>query len=189
MAMQRHILILFAHPALHRSRINQAMLKQIAGMDNVTVNDLYEHYPDFFIDARKEQALLRDADLIVFQFPLYWYSAPPLLKLWQDVVLEKGFSYGSGGDALRGKDFMLAVSSGGQEAAYQPGGYHSFYFVEFLRPFIAMANLCGMRYCAPFVIQGGHDRSTEDIRLHAQAYQRLLQNYIANGFDTASPSA
>ena len=129
--------------------------------------------------------MLLDADLIVFQYPLYWYSAPPLLKLWQDVVLEKGFAYASDGNALRGKDFMLTISTGGQAAAYQPGGYHSFYLEDLLRPFIAMANLCCLHYHKPFLIQGGHDLPLVAIQKHAQEYKQLLQNYIASGFDSS----
>jgi glutathione-regulated potassium-efflux system ancillary protein KefG len=182
--MSRQVLILFAHPALHRSRINKSMLNQVTGLDNITVQNLYESYPDFYIDVHWEQALLLNADLVVFQHPLYWYSAPPLLKLWQDVVLEKGFAYGGGGDALRGKDFMLAISSGGQDAAYQPGGYHSFYFHDFLRPFEALANFCGMQYHKPFVIQGGDDLTEDAIQSHSQAYRLMLQRYITDGFES-----
>ena len=89
--MSRHVLILIAHPALHRSRINKTMLNQVTGLDNITVQNLYESYPDFYIDVHREQALLLNTDLVVFQHPMYWYSAPPLLKLWQDVVLEGEF--------------------------------------------------------------------------------------------------
>ena len=36
-------------------------------------------------------------DVVIFQFPLFWYSTPPILKQWQDIVLEYGWAYGEGG--------------------------------------------------------------------------------------------
>ena len=53
----RKILIQFAHPAKSRSRANKALLAAIEGLENVTVNDLYAHYPDFLIDVSREQQL------------------------------------------------------------------------------------------------------------------------------------
>ncbi len=179
--MPNKVLVIFAHPALHRSQINKRMLAAIRHLDGVTVNNLYENYPDFFIDIKHEQALLRDADLIVFNHPLYWYSAPSIIKEWQDVVLQRGFAYGRGGTALRGKDFMLAISTGGNEQAYTPQGAHQHTLEALLLPFAQTAALCGMHYHPPFVIQGSFDRSHEDFNQHARAYARLLSNYVESG--------
>ena len=74
------------------------------------MHDLYEAYPDFDIDVRREQELLAAHEVIVLQHPFYWYSAPALLKEWQDLVLEHGWAYGSGGTALRGKALLSAPS-------------------------------------------------------------------------------
>ena len=74
------VLVLFAHPALEKSRVNRHLLRAIEGLPDVTVHDLYEEYPDFQIDAEREQELLRTHDVIVLQHPFYWYSAPALVK-------------------------------------------------------------------------------------------------------------
>lgn len=79
--MPNKVLILFAHPSLHHSRINKAMIDAVQGLDDVTVHDLYETYPEFYINVQHEQALLKTADLIVFHHPIHWYSAPPMIKL------------------------------------------------------------------------------------------------------------
>lgn len=68
--------------------------KPATQLSNVTVHDLYAHYPDFFIDIPREQALLREHEVIVFQHPLYTYSCPALLKEWLDRVLSRGFASG-----------------------------------------------------------------------------------------------
>jgi hypothetical protein len=44
------VLILFAHPALHRSRVNRGLVRAVRDLEDVTFHDLYEAYPDF--DAR-----------------------------------------------------------------------------------------------------------------------------------------
>ena len=124
---------------------------------------------------------MRQADLVVFQHPIYWYGAPAILKHWQDTVLVRGFAYGPGGTALHGKDFMLAISTGGPPESYRPGGAHGFPLVELLRPFEQMARFCGMRYLDPLVLQGGHQLPDETIAAHARRYRALLDGYRPGG--------
>jgi glutathione-regulated potassium-efflux system ancillary protein KefF len=171
------ILILFAHLALHRSRINRALIEAIRGLEGMVFHDLLEAYPDFYIDVAREQALLREADLIVFQHPLYWYSTPAILKHWQDVVLTRGYAYGPGGDALHGKDFLQVVSTGGGPETYAPGAAHGRPLAAYLDTFEQMAVFCGMRWLEPLVIQGGHDLGAAEIDAHAQRYRARLTDY------------
>jgi len=172
----RRILVLFAHPALHKSWVNRRLLEAIDGLEGVTVNDLYETYPTFHIDVKREQALLLEHDVIVFQHPFYWYSSPAILKEWQDLVLEYGFAYGEGGTALEGKQFLSAVSTGGQQEAYCRSGSNRFAMRELLAPFEQTARLCGMDYLPPFVIHGTHRlREPGQIDPFADDYRALLQ--------------
>ena len=53
------------------------MVDAIAGVEGVTVHDLYESYPD--IDVAREQALVEIHDVIVFHHPMRWYNCPALL--------------------------------------------------------------------------------------------------------------
>ncbi len=82
--------------------------------DQFTVHQIYQAYPDGVIDVAKEQALVEEHENLVFQFPVYWFNCPPLLKQWLDEVLTYGWAYGSTGDKLKNKKFMLAVSAGGR---------------------------------------------------------------------------
>lgn len=75
-----NILVVAAHPNLENSRANRALLDAIQGIENVHVHDLYKEYPNWHIDVKREQELLLGYERIVFQFPFYWYSCPPLLK-------------------------------------------------------------------------------------------------------------
>jgi glutathione-regulated potassium-efflux system ancillary protein KefG len=148
------VLVLFAHPAFEKSRVNRRLVGAIADLDGVTVHDLYEAYPDFRIDVAAEQARLVDHDVIVLQHPFYWYSAPALLKEYLDLVLEHGFAYGSQGHALDGKVLMNATTTGGAEVAYQVCGRNRFTMRQLLAPFDQTAFLCRMTYLAPFVVHG-----------------------------------
>ncbi len=169
------ILILFAHPALERSQINRRLIKAAQTIDSVTIHDLYERYPNFHIDIKFEQNLLLNHDIVVFQHPFYWYSSPAILKEWQDLVLQYGFAYGQGGTALRGKKLLSAITTGGREEAYGRQGYNHFTIRELLAPFEQTAQLCGMEYLPPFVIQGTHQlREPQQIAAQVEAYQTAL---------------
>ncbi|MEL6188370.1 MAG: NAD(P)H-dependent oxidoreductase [Myxococcota bacterium] len=172
--MSRPVLVLFAHPALERSRVQRRLLEAPHTCSGVTVRDLYELYPDLDVDVDAEQAALRAHDVIVFQHPFYWYSAPPLIKQWQDLVLEHGWAYGRGGDALAGKLTFHVMSAGGSEEAYEPTGYNHFPVVELMRPFEQTANLCRMRWLPPYVVHGTHRIQDPSIEEHVDQYRRLL---------------
>ena len=71
------VLVLFAHPAMEKSRVHRRMLEAAPRHPDVTIHDLYETYPRMDVDVAREQELLARHDTVVFQFPFYWYSTPP----------------------------------------------------------------------------------------------------------------
>ena len=148
-------LVLTAHPDLSNSRINRAWFEALSDAESVTTLDLTAiGGANLQFDMEAEQALLLAHDRIVFQFPFYWYSAPPVLKAWLDQVLSNGFAYGPGGDRLQGRELLILVSTGGPEHSYHAGGYNSFSMDEFLKPYQQTAILAGMTYLRPFVSHG-----------------------------------
>ena len=157
--------------------INRAMRDAVIDLENVDFRDLCELYPDFFIDTTAEQAVLRNADLIVFQHPIYWYAAPAIIKHFQDTVLVRGFAYGPGGSALQGKNFLLAVSTGALAEEYGPGGIHHYPFEELIRPVEQTARFCGMRFLPPLVLHGGHSLPADVVAAHAKRYRQRLEDY------------
>lgn len=169
------ILILFAHPALEKSRINRHLIEAVKGLEAVTVHDLYEAYPNFHIDVKFEQNLLLSHDIIVFHHPFYWYSSPAILKEWQDLVLEYGFAYGHKETALRGKKFLSAITTGGGKKAYCREGNNRFAIRELLLPFEQTAHLCGMEYLPPFVVYGTHQlREPDQVSKHVKDYHAAI---------------
>ena len=171
------IVIYFAHLAIEQSIINRALRDAVRNLDRVNFRDLHELYPDFFIDTLTEQAVMRDADLIVFQHPVYWYAAPAIFKHFLDTVLVRGFAYGPEGTALHGKDFLLAASTGAPAKEYGPGGIHHYAFGDLIRPIEQTARFCGMNFLPPLVLHGGHSLSQDVIDAHALSYRRLLEDY------------
>jgi glutathione-regulated potassium-efflux system ancillary protein KefG len=169
------LLLLFAHPALDASRVHRSLLASARDVDGITIHDLYEAYPDFDVDVAREQQLLLDHDTIVLQFPVYWYSTPPLLKQWQDLVLTHGWAYGRGGTALRTKQLFCAISSGGGQEAYSPAGFNRYPLRQYLLPIEATARLCGLDYLAPFVVHGSHRLAGGEIAAAAIEYQAILE--------------
>jgi glutathione-regulated potassium-efflux system ancillary protein KefF len=93
---------------------------------------LYDLYPDFSIDVPGEQAALLRASTVVWQHPIYWYTAPALLKLWFEKVLLVGWAYGRGGTALHGKQCLWVATTGADGRGYSETGEHQFPFPAFV---------------------------------------------------------
>jgi glutathione-regulated potassium-efflux system ancillary protein KefG len=176
--MPNKILIIFAHPLFEKSRIHQALVKVIPKSPQITFHDLYELYPDFNINVKKEKSVLHTHDVIIWQHPFYWYNVPPLLKQWIDMVLEYGWAYGPGGKALENKTIFNVLSCGGPPEAYTHEGRHKRTVREFLAPLEQTAVLCHMNYLPPFVIHGTHKLTPSEIESYAQQYHQLLMQFI-----------
>ena len=174
------VLVLFAHPALERSRIQRALIHRHEHWPpEITFHDLYELYPDFVIDVGLEQDLLLRHEIIVWQHPLYWYSVPPLLKQWIDLTLEHGWAYGSRGVYLRGKTALNVITAGGRADAYCASGHNRYTLQQFLYPLERTAALCGIDFREPYVIYGTHE-------LHGAAIDREAERYRAFLFGLAT---
>ncbi len=166
--------MLFAHPKFEHSEANQALIQSISDLENVEIRDLYELYPEFNISVQQEQGRLFEHEVIIWQHPFYWYSCPPLLKQWIDLVLEFGWAYGPGGIYLKDKYIMNAITMGGSEEAYSHEGSNKYTVEEFLRPFEQTARLCKMRYLPPFRIPGTHRINTEEMKDKVTEYRNLV---------------
>ncbi len=178
------VLVLFAHPAFHKSRINKILVDGISHIEGVTFHDLYEHYPEFDIDIQKEQDLLSKHDCVIFQHPFFWYSTPAILKEWQDLVLEHGWAFGSQGNALKGKLFFCALTTGGPQQAYQIGSFHNHTINQLLSPLRQTAILCKMVPLPPFVVHGTHAIEPDEVLDHKNDYFKILKLIINNEFDS-----
>ena len=106
-------------------------------------------------DIQQELDKLQKADLVIFSFPIYWFSMPAIMKGWIDRVFVSGVCYGGkrfydqGG--LAGKKAMLAITVGGQPHMLVEGGVHG-ELNDMLRPILrGMLAYTGMTVLPPFV--------------------------------------
>lgn len=180
--MHKKILILFAHPRFERSLNNSVLIQSISEIPEITFHDLYERYPDFNIDLDFEKKLLTDHDIIIWQHPFYWYSSPPLIKQWIDLVLEFGWAYGPGGGALQGKIVFNTITTGGIREAYCSEGHNRFTLKELLAPFDQTAYLCRMIYLPPFAMYGTHRITAAEKEETARLYKDVLMRLTSTDF-------
>ena len=77
-------------------------------------------------DVATEIDKLESADLVVLQFPIWWHSAPAMLKGWMDRVFVSGGLYTSkmryDHGKFRGKRAICSVTTGAPAASFEPGG-------------------------------------------------------------------
>ncbi|MDQ1234680.1 putative NADPH-quinone reductase [Paenibacillus sp. SORGH_AS306] len=129
-------LVIVTHPNMQDSVINKRWIQELEKYpDQFTIHELYKVYPDENINVEQEQALVEAHDHIVFQFPLYWFNCPPLLKKWLDEVLTYGWAYGSTGKHFTDRKVAIAVTVGVSEADYQPDGKYRYTLEQILLPF------------------------------------------------------
>ena len=130
----------------------------------------------FAADVATEQEKLLRADFLIFQFPLWWFGLPAILKGWVDRVFAAGLTYGGGrwysNGIFKGKRAMLSLTTGGGPTIYSPRGLNGemdtllfpiqhgmFYFLGFdvLPPFVAWS-----------VARSSQDQREEYLRAYAE---------------------
>ena len=136
------ILVISGHPHMERSIANKTILDTLkASGKDIAIDDLAAKGCD--IDVAAEQEALKAADTVVFQFPVYWFGYPALLKHWVEEVFTPGFAYGEGATGLKGKKFIVSATIGAPQPAYSAQGIgHT--MEEFFYNFQSMAGMTGM---------------------------------------------
>lgn len=141
----KNVLIVSGHPDLSQSIANAAILDEFAkalpAAQIRKLDTLYAGNKPFNIKAEQEAILA--ADVIVWQFPLSWYSLPGLMKKWLDEVFVHGFAHGSQGK-LGGKKLLISFTAGAPDAVYQKDGFFGYTMDEYFPQFACTAKLCGL---------------------------------------------
>ena len=176
-------LILLFHPDLSRSKSNAALAAVSANVPGVEIVNMQSAYPsgmDMFRDGEREAARLLSADRIVLQFPIQWYSTPPLLKAWQDAVLTRMYyiAYEREGRQLEGRPLMIAATAGNVPEAYRHGGRNLLPMIEILAPLRATAHRCGLVWADPFILYKADKLETGELEAASADYVQALQRWI-----------
>lgn len=131
-------------------------------------------------DIAAEIAKLVAADLVIFSFPLYWFSVPAILKGWIDRVLVSGLTYGGkrfydqGG--LKGKKALLSFTLGGREHMFGADAIHG-EIETMLRPVLrGTLYYVGMDVLPPFIGYHVPYISPEARQQILEDYKQYLQN-------------
>ncbi len=167
-------LILLAHPDIALSVINKSWI-EILPKENkdITVHNIYVAYPDWKIDVKAEQALLESHDRIIFQYPIYWYNMPPLMKKWFDEVYAYGWCYGPGGDKLEGKEIGLAISTGGIAEAYAESDKNAITSKGLTQTIVATANYTHSKFESAYIFHGALGNPSEE------TLKEAAMNYVS----------
>lgn len=164
------ILLLVAHPDISASKANAALLDAVKDLPHVKIMHLYEE--EFCRDTYLEA--FTSADILLFQFPMYYGSSPSLLKRWSDEIFITFFDSPGYAD----KSLMVATTVGAPASAFTPEGINLYPVHTLLSPFHLQANFSGMRWLPEFVVYGVDDpkEGAAHISEGAQAYRRLLSS-------------
>ena len=134
----------------------------------------------FSPDVEAEIAKLETADLMIWQFPLWWFSVPGVLKGWVDKVFVFNRIYGRGRfydkGLFRGKRALLSLTTGGSgEAAYLPGGFNGD-INGVLRPIQrGMLEFVGFDVLKPQIVHGPAQATEEQRKAHLAAWRERLK--------------
>jgi putative NADPH-quinone reductase len=140
-------LFVIGHPQFNNSTASKTITAKIEKINNVICRNLIELYPTYKINVQKEQTILLNTDLIIFQFPIYWASMPAILKLWIDEVFTNGFAFGSD-YKLKGKKILVSATLSGKDNLESNRNVLN----KILFPFKGLAKFCKMDYLEPLIL-------------------------------------
>jgi NAD(P)H dehydrogenase (quinone) len=127
-------------------------------------------------DIQREHQLLAEADLIIFQFPLWWYSMPALMKGYIDRVFSMGWAYG-GGQVLAGKKVLVSMTTGAPDFAWTEEKRGTIKEI-FKHLFVGTFGLCGLRPLEPFIVYGAKRQSEQEKILLFERYKTRLVELV-----------
>ena len=126
----------------------------------------------FSDDIKREHQLLKGADLIIFQFPLWWYSMPALMKGYIDRVFSMGFTYGQSQELL-GKKVLVSMTTGAPDFAWTPEKRGTIIDI-FKHLFVGTFEFCGLKVLEPFVVYGAKRVVSNEKIETLESYKKYL---------------
>lgn len=129
----KNILIISGHTNLNDSVVNKEILTKYEKLfPEAQIVYLDKLYPDFKIDVKAEQEKLVKADIIILQYPIFWYHMPSIMERWMEETFQHGFSHGSTGDKLKGKKLIASFTTGAPEELYHKDAVYGYEIEDFL---------------------------------------------------------
>ena len=143
-----NILLIYGHPKTPTS-FNFSLKEKLVSVlktkgHNVLVRDLYEvsfnpllssedlaklHNNEIPDDIKKEQDFIKNADVIIFIYPIWWAGSPAIIKGYIDRVFSYSFAYMYKGNKVVGlltdKRAIIINSHGSPYDFYEREGFHT----------------------------------------------------------------
>ena len=131
-------------------------------------------------DIRSEQEKLLVCKRLILQFPLWFFSAPAIIKGWMDRVFANGFAYDTGKwfetGLLQGRKAFISVTTQSSESAYSSNGIHG-NITDYLKPLHHTLRLVGFTVEDPFVAYAIDKSSEEERRAYLDAYRKRIVSF------------
>jgi len=128
----------------------------------------------FARDVQEEMDKVDWADFLLFQYPVWWFDMPAILKGWVDRVFAAGYAYGGGNmfdkGLLKGKRAMCSVTTGGPEAGYPDPDGNLMRNVQFGRLYF-----CGMEVLPVHVSFSAAHLDDAERQAYLDSYRKRLE--------------
>lgn len=176
--------VIVDHPHYDCSAVNRRWLDEVRKYpDDFIVHNLQSSYPRSSIDVAAEHSLIDNNGSIVFQFPLYWFNCPPMLKSWFDLVLSPGWAY-AGGRHLEGRKVGVGVTCGASEEDYTHEGQYKHTVREFLNSIEWAMLRCHAEFVGVFAFYNAvpapkQTLDPNELAISARKYVDFLQSFKA----------
>jgi putative NADPH-quinone reductase len=182
------ISLLYAHPYAHHAPLEQQVLQTVQHWPGIALRQLYQLYPDFYIDVALEQKMLQHSTAVILHYPMQLGLPPALLIQYLHKVLHYGWAYGKDGagqatQALQGKKLWLVTHAVASRHDLDPC-----YLQSMLSPLHQLALCCGMQWQQPLMLPNLTDAAVVDSAtlLFRQGLEQLSVPQTAIEADHAS---
>ena len=123
---------------------------------------------------------LKGADLVILQFPIWWFGMPAIMKGWADRIFARGFAYIPGRKydtgMFRGKTAMVAATAGTSADTYAPDGIDGDILTVLWPIHNGLLRYSGFDVLPPFIAYMPGRVGPEDRKTYLEAYRnRLLE--------------
>lgn len=140
----------------------------------VEQTETHNNLTGYAADIEAEQEKLSRADLLILQFPLWWFSVPAILKGWVDRVFAAGYCYGGGkvfeSGGFAGKKALLSLTTGGPERAFNDNPRLGSVIDILHHVQTGMLEFTGFEALEPFVVYGPARISPEERETYLEQY-------------------
>ena len=157
-----------------KSIANQTFFKYQAEQQNACQKNMFND------NLKDEMEKLEWCDILIFNFPLWWFSLPAILKGWVDRVFAMGFVYGAGkgtyeNGVFKNKTAFVTMTTGGPEQSYAIDGKNGDIDTILFPIHHGMFYFTGMTVLAPFISWGPSRASENELKSELGRYKAYLE--------------